>query len=280
MLQCLTKVEFVLNGHPTVCFELQTIELSQNFMIEYQGQIMSEEHITGHSNMIQSSWLNEYSFDNLPKSILQEDDEDQSIIHPVVDALILSPAGQVSIQKVSLLTFGTVACFLICCAGCIYKSEKFRNCLWEFFRGCGSKLYTCVTSEKYRAMKENKLLKKGMEEQKAKIRENINDLNLLTSLEKSISSNAQRSSLPELSRAVKYEDNSLVPEVEFTNLGAHGGTPWHQLDHVQEQPGITTVELNQIGAGGGRDWRTLQRLGQPTDNSGYRSIKHHKEQTK
>ena len=35
MLQCLTKVEFVLNGHPTVCFELQAIELSQNFQIEY-----------------------------------------------------------------------------------------------------------------------------------------------------------------------------------------------------------------------------------------------------
>ena len=108
MLQCLTKVEFVLDGHPTSCFELQAIELSPNFQIEYQSHILSEEHTTGHSNMIQSSWLNEYSFDNLPKSILQEDDQNQSIIHPVLDALVLSPAGQVSIEKVSLLTFGTM----------------------------------------------------------------------------------------------------------------------------------------------------------------------------
>jgi hypothetical protein len=136
-----------------------------------------------------------------------------------------------------------------------------------------------VTSEKYRTIKENKLLKKGMEEQKAKIRENIHDLNLLTSLEKSSINNAQRSSLPELNQAVKYEDRSMVPQVEFSNLGAHGGTQWHQLDHVQEQPAITTVELNPIGAEGGRDWGTLQPLGQPTEHSGYKSVRSHKEQS-
>ena len=71
----------------------------------------------------------------------------------------------------------------------------------------------------------------------------------------------------------------MVPQVEFSNLGAQGGTQWHQLDHEQEQPAITKVELNPIGAGGGRDWRILRTLGQPTEHSGYKSVKYCKEQS-
>ena len=68
----------------------------------------------------------------------------------------------------------------------------------------------------------------------------------------------------------------MVPQVEFDNLGAQGGTQWHQLDHVEEEPAVSAVDLHQIGAGGGRDWRELRPLGQPVDHSGYKSVKHHK----
>ena len=53
-------------------------------------------------------------------------------------------------------------------------------------------------TQPYRAKKENKLLKKGVEQAKNKIRENIHDLNLLTSLEKNLVNVSQRSSLPEV----------------------------------------------------------------------------------
>ena len=63
-----------------------------------------------------------------------------------------------------------------------------------------SKIYNCATTKSHRTEKENKVLRKGLAEQKAKIRENINDLNLMSQLEKSLANNAQRSSLPNVSR--------------------------------------------------------------------------------
>ena len=271
-LQCLSKAEFLLDEHQTSCFELQTIKLSTDFTLEYKGHVISEEHTIGHVNLVASSWLQEYTFDNLPRSILQEDDQSQSVLHPILDALIISPAGQVSVEKVSILTCGTLVFLLLCCPGCLYKHKKFRDCLWNSLTLIGSKIYTCVTTEKHRTEKENDILRKGLAEQKAKIRENINDLNLMTSLERSLLNNAQRLSLPNISRAVQFEDSSMAPQIEFDHLGAQAGTQWNQLEHVVEEPGVGVEDHHQLGAGGGRDWRELKRLGKPVDHS----VIHHK----
>jgi hypothetical protein len=106
-----------------------------------------------------------------------------------------------------------------------------------------SRIYRCVTTEKHRTEKENEILRKGLAEQKAKIRENINDLNL--------------------SRAVQFEESAMAPQVEFDHRGAQGGTQgtqgtqWNQLEHVTEEPVVVVDNHNQLGVGGGRDWREL-----------------------
>jgi hypothetical protein len=123
-LQCLSKAEFLLDKHQTSCFELQTIQLSNDFTLQYQGHIISEKHTTGHVDLIASSWLQEYSFDNLPRSILEDDEDSQSVLHPILDALVINPAGNISVEKVSLLTCGTLIFFLLCCTGCLYKYNK------------------------------------------------------------------------------------------------------------------------------------------------------------
>ena len=279
MLQCLDKVDFILDGHPTTCYALQAIELSPKFQLEYLGQKLSKEHTTAHTNMVQSTWQNEYSFDNLPKSILEEDDQVQSVVHPVLDAILLTPAGQVSVEKISILSFSTVLFISVCCGACLYKSQRYRNCLWEAIKKFGAKLYNCFTSKTYRAKKENKLLKKGVEQAKNKIRENIHDLNLLTSLEKNLVNVSQTSSLPELSRAVTYEDRPGVPRVDFSPLGAHGGTEWHRLGPLEEKPAITRVEVSPLGAHGGPDRHTLRPLGNPREHQGYKSHRGHREQS-
>ena len=110
-----------------------------------------------------------------------------------------------------------------------------------------------------------------MAEQKAKIRENINDLNLMSQLEKSLANNAQRSSLPNISRSVQFEGSSMTPQIELDHLGAHGGTQWNQLS-VIEEPVTGVDDLRQLREGGGRDWRELKRLGKPVVHS----VIHHK----
>ena len=112
-LQCLAKVDFLLNNQQTSCYELQTIQLPQDFILEFQGARISEQHTVSHINLVSNTWMHDYDFDNLPRSILQQDEISQAVIHPVVDTLVLDQAGNISIQKMSLLTTGTVVLFFM-----------------------------------------------------------------------------------------------------------------------------------------------------------------------
>jgi hypothetical protein len=140
-LQCLAKVDFLLNNQQTSCYELQTMQLPEDFILEFQGTKISEQHTISHINMVSSTWMNDYDFDNLPRSILQQDEISPAVIHPIIDALVIDPAGNISIQKVSLLTAGTITFFFLCCACGLYKYKTFRECLWNFGKTTISKLY-------------------------------------------------------------------------------------------------------------------------------------------
>ena len=103
----------------------------------------------------------------------------------------------------------------------------------------------------------------------------------MTNLERSLLNNTQRMSLPNISRAVQFEESGLPPQVHFDHRGAHGlthdvqGTQWHQLEHVTEEPELGVVN-EQLGAGGGIDWRDLERLGTQTDHTRF----HHNKRPK
>ena len=109
-------------------------------------------------------------------------------------------------------------------------------------------------------------MKKEVANKKAQIRENINDLQLMSQLEKSLADTNQRKSLPNLTRSVQIEETSLTPQLEMEHLGAHGGTQWHQLSVIKE-PVADADDLHQLGEGGGRDWTQLKRLGKPVVHS-------------
>ena len=101
-----------------------------------------------------------------------------------------------------------------------------------------------MTTETHRTRKENKAIKKEVNIQKDRIRENLKDLNLLNNLELQLQQN-KRTSLPELSRV------SFNEGVEFDHGlpgGARGdahhfgnpGVQWHQLTsldnlHMEEE---------------------------------------------
>ena len=89
-------------------------------------------------------------------------------------------------------------------------------------------------------------------------------------------------SLPNISRAVQFEESGLPPQVHFDHRGAHGlthdiqGTQWNQLEHVTEEPELGVVDEHQLGAGGGIDWRELKLLGTQADHTEF----HHKRRPK
>ena len=120
---------------------------------------------------------------------------------------------------------------------CLWKFPSLRSCLYNNLIKFGHNLYNCVTTKTDRARKENMAIRKEVNMQKANIRENLKDLNLLNNLELQLQQN-KRTSLPELSR-VSFNEGVEFDHGHNYGLpgGAHGGAhqfgnpgvQWHQL---------------------------------------------------
>ena len=262
-IQCLSEADFLLNSAKTSCFALQTIQLPEKFLVEYKGARISKEQMISHIKFVANSWLSNYDFDNMPRTILQSEEEVPAIFHPIIDPIILDQAGNISIQKVSLLTSGTIIFILLICIAALYKCDKYRNAVWKMITMCWNKLYLCCTTENIRTVRENKRLKKEVSVKRARIRENISDLQLMQTLEKSLEENNRQKSLPNLTNSIQMEDMKRKHNLELDHLGASGGTAWHDLPMLREPTPADEMEVNVIGEDSGRNWRDLKRLGKP-----------------
>ena len=98
-VQCLQAGKLNLNGIETSCKSLQIFELQNDFMIMSGGKKMSNYHIKS-SKSQRLNWGQDYEFSNLPITYLKEIDEDTSILGPILDELLLTPAGEVDVAKV------------------------------------------------------------------------------------------------------------------------------------------------------------------------------------
>ena len=76
----------------------------------------------------------DYQFSNLPVTYLNEiQDEDMSILHPILDELLLTLAGEPNLGKIVAISTGSVVIFLLCIlAACIYF-PRFREYAKAFF---------------------------------------------------------------------------------------------------------------------------------------------------
>ena len=71
----------------------------------------------------------DFQFTNIPVTYLSEiQDEDLSILHPIIDKLLLTSAGEPHLGKIAAISSGTVVIFLLCIvAACVYF-PRFRVC--------------------------------------------------------------------------------------------------------------------------------------------------------
>ena len=71
-------------------------------------------------------FTNDFKFTNIPVTYLIENqDEDLSILHPIIDKLLVTPAGEKNLGKIAALSSGTLVVFLICIAG----ANKIEECV-------------------------------------------------------------------------------------------------------------------------------------------------------
>ena len=177
-LQCLQALEFTLNGQKIVCTELQKFQLEKNFTLTYENEILSAKVLISHTKKLSKTWLDQYTFGNLPASFLPLETPEENFLPNAIHKVVFTEAGSVNVQTVSLFTSGTILFLLCSCAACCFKCEGYRNCWKIWVKRVANRIYTCATTEGFRLKKENVKIKQEIETKKETIRQNLEDLRL------------------------------------------------------------------------------------------------------
>ena len=143
-IQCLKETKLILNKVPTACHEMQVINLNNGFEIEANGRKLTDFHLNARRNK-RLDWSGEYSFVNLPASYITVEEENESVIAPLIDDLVLTEAGEPHIAKISALSESFLGLVMICCFAACYKYDTYRN----FFTSCLKKCVPSQARQKY-----------------------------------------------------------------------------------------------------------------------------------
>ena len=230
-LQCLQTLEFTLNGQIIACTDLQKFQLEKNFTLTYENEKLSAKVLISHTKKLSKTWLDQYTFGNLPASFLPLETPDENFLPEVIHQVVFTEAGNVNVQTVSLFTSGTILFVLCSCAASCYRCKGYRTCWKIWVESVAKRIYNCATTEGFRLKKENIKIKKEIETKKENIRQNLEDLRLYKEA-------IGPKHLPPTSMENQPGTVTISPE--------RRGVRW-QRDTSEEQGlhGTTLVEINQ-----------------------------------
>ena len=149
---------------------MEVITLLSGFEIEANGRTLTDFHLNAKRNK-RLKWIKDYSFANLPSSYISMEEEDESVIAPLIDDLVLTAAGEPHIAKITALSSSFIGLILICCCVTCYKWDRYRN----FFTAI---LKKCIPSQA-----RQKYFKKKFERKKKNLDFFLNMLELTSKLE-------------------------------------------------------------------------------------------------
>ena len=177
-LQCLQDVDFLLNNKPLQCKALQSFSLPINYEIEVNGRKIVQHVISRQGQLINKNWLKEFevplSNDNFKLEI-----STIPVIHPVVDTILLSEAGELSVAKVSILSGGTLLIFFLGCVACCCCCRGYRECACTACTKIFTAVYHICTSESYRLKRANNKLRKSNKQKRKTLEKNIREHELV-----------------------------------------------------------------------------------------------------
>ena len=143
---------------------------------------MSNYHIKS-SKSQRLNWGNDYEFSNLPITYLSNFEEDDSILSPILDQLLRTPAGEIHVAKVAATLGGTCLIIFLCLVGACIKFPKMREC----FKTCLVKMISTQAHKSY--------LKKKLHRKKKVLQTNLSMLETAQSIDHQELEKAQALSL-------------------------------------------------------------------------------------
>ena len=130
-IQCLKAGHLTLNGLETDCEALQVFQIETYFQIVSRGETMTNYHVRA-SKSQRLDFTNDFQYTNIPVTNLSENQaEDLSLLHIIIDKLLLTPAGEPNLGNIAAISSRTVGIFLL--AGACFYFPRFRECGKPFF---------------------------------------------------------------------------------------------------------------------------------------------------
>ena len=125
----------LLNDQLLACDTLDVFPLPSDYVVKYNGRRLVDHKVVKRGQQLGNTWMSSYNFMNIPVKSVEEDDSLVSAIHPLIDDIIFTPAGDISIGSASLLTGGTLLLGLCCCSVCCLLCPACRQCILS---GCST----------------------------------------------------------------------------------------------------------------------------------------------
>ena len=157
---------------------MQSFNWPLDYEIEVNGRKIVQHIIYRKGQLINNNWLKEFEVP-LSNEDFKIDITKVPVIHPVVDSILLSEAGELSVAKVSILSGGTLLIFFLGCVACCCCCRGYRECVFTACTKIFTAVYHTCTSESYRLKKDNDKLRKSNKQKRKTLEKNIREFELV-----------------------------------------------------------------------------------------------------
>ena len=106
MLQCLSAVQFLLNGKQLTCKPLETFDLPPEYEVQFDGKRLVHHIMVKRGQMLAKEWLSHYNFPQ-PQARFDVGTNYVYAIHPVIDRFLFTESGNIAVANVDLGDFAT-----------------------------------------------------------------------------------------------------------------------------------------------------------------------------
>ena len=170
MIQCLESLQFTLNGRELECKPLTIYTLPEEFILQANGEELRSQKLVEARQRVAVGWIREYEFSNI--DLLPEDKEPRlTILHPSIERFFYDEAGQLNIEKASLMGTGMFLLLITIIILCCWKVTCFREGVFSIIKKAHSTLYELCTTEQFRLKKERDQLKKKIDKSYTELKE-------------------------------------------------------------------------------------------------------------
>ena len=168
----------------TVCVKWTTInlevfDLPDEYELEFNNRKLVDHRLIRKGQLLAKEWISEYSFPQGQTRFADDADYEVFAVHPVLDKILFTETGNISVANISILSGGTVLLTAFCCCICCVCCPTCRQCAFNTCSAVTTYIYNKCTSETFRLKTENNKLRKANKQSRKTLEKSIDEYRLV-----------------------------------------------------------------------------------------------------